>query len=1126
MRKITIKMITLALTAMLGIGLAKADHLGDRLTFSARLMPAPGVTTNGNGVGAFMLNSNRDTIYFTTSVAKLSSELVGFHIHNARTGGNVIFDFHQKIERNTVRSFITGAELTPSLLNDFIQGNLYLAAHTMNNPAVEIFGFIKLESDWGFEAVINGVQASTNSVATGHASINFGLKGDSAIVRVVTNLTNQITAVHLHYGKMSQNGGVALGLDNTIASNGIVLNGGVSIDGSTWTSLMNALMSDSIYINFHTGAFPNGEIRGQVRTTKTLRFDSYLTSAAITAGGGTLTKASTGNGVSTLSLNNSMDTLTYNVFFNGLTSNAAAAHFHMGEPNQSGGVVKELNISGNMITGMWTKYDATNPLTNVLISNLLYGSLYYVIHTDSNAGGEIRGQVLRLAREGFVGEFDGKQASTYSNGRGSAVASYDRDRTNLHYMFTFDNLTSEVTAAHLHKGVKGQSGGVVYDLNSPINNGFYNYWKSNMGFNNAQSLPLRRGDSIYVNIHTTMFPNGEIRAQLMRNYKISSPSMEVGPKEIPDFLADRLTFSARLNPANGVTTNANGVAAFMLNSTRDTLYFTISAAKLSSSLTGYHIHNNRTGGNVIIDFDGKIDGTNVRSFITGSQLTGLLSDFIQGNLYVAVHTVNNPAVEILGFIKLESDWGFETSLDGMQAGNNSMAKGHAAVNFGMKGDTITVKLASNLTNKITAVHLHYGKVSQAGGVALGLDGLVAMDGISMVGGTTIGAADWTNLMTALMSDSIYLNLHTAAFPNGEIRGQLKTTKTLRFDAWLNQQAIVNTGAIPNQMSMGYGVSTISLNNTLDTLKYNVFFTGLTSNATAAHFHNANEISNGGVVKELTINGNTISGIWTKTDSDPLNNNMISELLKGNIYLVIHTVNNPNGELRGQVYRLAREGYIAELNGAQANTNSKALGTAIATYDRDRTNLHTMMAFEGLQGTVAAGHIHFGKKGQMGGVAIDMDPFLNNGSYKYSKSNDGFNDLISIAMRRNDSTYLNIHTSTFANGEIRGQLMRYYRISSLTSSPTGISNVLEANKSINIYPNPILDELNISFDANENASANVLIYDINGKVVLQKNAEVTNGKNIILLNANQLNNGLYIVELQLNGEIAKRIKIIK
>lgn len=596
-----------------------------------------------------------------------------------------------------------------------------------------------------------------------------------------------------------------------------------------------------------------------------------------------------------------------------------------------------------------------------------------------------------------------------------------------------------------------------------------------------------------------------------------------------DHLADRLTFSARLTPAPGVSTTGNGVGAFMLNSNRDTMYFTTSVAKLSSALNGFHIHNARTGGNVIFDFHHQVDGNTVRGFITGTDLNPrLIADFMEGNLYLAVHTVNNPAVEILGFIKLETDWGFAATINGAQATTNSMAMGHAAISFGLKGDTAVVRAVTNLTNPITAVHLHYGKMGQNGGVALGLDNLISANGTSLNGGVTINGVTWTNLMAALMNDSVYINFHTSAFPNGEIRGQLSTTKTLRFDSYLTSAAITAGGGSLTTPSNGNGVSTLSLNNSMDTLTYQVFFNGLTSNAVAAHFHLGEPNQSGGVVKELTISGNMISGVWTKYDAaSPLNNLLISELLKGNLYYAVHTTNNPNGEIRGQVYRLAREGFIAEVNGVQANTNSMAKGTAIASYDRNRTNLHSMVAVDGLQGTIESGHIHFGKKGEMGGVAIDLDPFTNNGSYLYANNNNGFNDLTSKAMRRNDSTYVNIHTSAFANGEIRGQLMRNYRISTLSSSPTSVANAnSNTTKSLTVYPNPTVGELNISINSSVNQTASIVIYDLNGKVTLTQTAQLSIGNNLVTLNTENLNKGLFVVELQLTNELVSRTKIMK
>src|SRR4051812_13973849 len=96
------KRIFAALVAVsMGPFASHADHLSDRITFAAHLQPAVGVTTNGHGVGAFMLNSTRDTMYFTTSLSSLSSEIIGFHIHNSRTSGSIVHEFDGMVYGNT-----------------------------------------------------------------------------------------------------------------------------------------------------------------------------------------------------------------------------------------------------------------------------------------------------------------------------------------------------------------------------------------------------------------------------------------------------------------------------------------------------------------------------------------------------------------------------------------------------------------------------------------------------------------------------------------------------------------------------------------------------------------------------------------------------------------------------------------------------------------------------------------------------------------------------------------------------------------------------------------------------------------------------------------------------------------
>ncbi|MEL6988399.1 MAG: S8 family serine peptidase, partial [Bacteroidota bacterium] len=71
-----------------------------------------------------------------------------------------------------------------------------------------------------------------------------------------------------------------------------------------------------------------------------------------------------------------------------------------------------------------------------------------------------------------------------------------------------------------------------------------------------------------------------------------------------------------------------------------------------------------------------------------------------------------------------------------------------------------------------------------------------------------------------------------------------------------------------------------------------------------------------------------------------------------------------------------------------------------------------------------------------------------------------------------------------------------------------------NQSSFIYPNPVSDVMNISLAGQESHNANLIIFDLNGRMMHQQQINITQGKNLISLNMpSQLQNGCYVVSVK-------------
>lgn len=116
-------------------------------------------------------------------------------------------------------------------------------------------------------------------------------------------------------------------------------------------------------------------------------------------------------------------------------------------------------------------------------------------------------------------------------------------------------------------------------------------------------------------------------------------------------------------------------------------------------------------------------------------------------------------------------WTFNDALTGSQEvpPNGSPATGTASGTYNEGTNVLTIMvMASGFTGNLTAGHIHRGAFGVAGPVIIPL--------LNTAGGTVwhshqqfvLTAAQEADLMAGLH----YVNLHTSAFPGGEIRGQL------------------------------------------------------------------------------------------------------------------------------------------------------------------------------------------------------------------------------------------------------------------------------------------------------------------------------------------------------------------
>jgi hypothetical protein len=217
---------------------------------------------------------------------------------------------------------------------------------------------------------------------------------------------------------------------------------------------------------------------------------------------------------------------------------------------------------------------------------------------------------------------------------------------------------------------------------------------------------------------------------------------------------------------------------------------------------------------------------------------------------------------------------------------------------------------SGLINVIGA-HFHQGPVGTAGPIVVPLNGSNGVFGGVSDRLTAAQVASWKVL-------GFYANIHTAAFPNGEIRGQMIPDAG---DHWV--AAADSAQETPPTGSPGLAGAhlIVDLNGVITVTGS---FNGLTGAAVAAHVHVGAPGVAGPIVFPLTISGSRVSGAYTPTPTDLLT------LRAGGWYINIHTALNPNGEVRGQFFPSQLPTTFGEGCPTSAGTRPQAAGPVVTS----------------------------------------------------------------------------------------------------------------------------------------------------------------------------------------------------
>lgn len=513
------------------------------------------------------------------------------HIHRAPAGANgpVVFDLGDPASPVTA----TWTGMTAADIADLLAGNLYMNIHTAGRPAGEIRGQILPRTVDLVPFTADGAQVVPPNESASTASCTADLDGPATSLAIqCTHDLAAASAAHVHEAPFGENGPVLF----TFPSPSSPLTANVSMT----PILVAEFAATFLYLDIHSpGATednPSDEIRGQIG------------SPPVGAGTGTIIIAKS-------------------------TTPAGGTGFSFTETITAGNFTLD--------DGDTQTFASVAPGTYTVTENLPAGSsLTEVTCDDTDSSGDpfaraanVRlqaGEVVKctfhnlqnvVSPQLFVFELSDDQEvpPTSSTARGGCFGQFDAAASALSLICTHNVVGA--TVSHIHRAPAGQNGPVAFDLGDPASP-IEAVWT---GMTPADVAALLAGN-LYVNIHASGRPDGEIRGQILTRTVDNFFFQANAGQEVPP-----------------VDSNATGQCFADLSDPATSLY--VQCSHNVSPITMTHLHGAPPGvdGPIVHMF------TNSADFEDDVPLTPrLVADFAAGFLYVNIHSPDFVQGEIRG----------------------------------------------------------------------------------------------------------------------------------------------------------------------------------------------------------------------------------------------------------------------------------------------------------------------------------------------------------------------------------------------------------------------------------------------------------------------------------------------